>query len=145
MRGLDWISGGNENEDGKDIYEREKANRDSEKQANETENENYEGAQCQSELSSDHERVDAPTEDSQKEVLPHKTSQKSGETKKGKKKKKSPSPKLPIGTVLSVVPWNGVPASARRVRWHLTGEEKVYRYGGDGGRYDISHVEVNEK
>mgnify|MGYP002807182224 CR=1 FL=1 len=33
----------------------------------------------------------------------------------------------------------------RRVRWHLTGQEGVYRYGGDGGRYDISHVEVNEK
>ena len=32
-----------------------------------------------------------------------------------------------------------------RVRWHLTGVEGVYRYGGDGGRFDIAHVEVNEK
>jgi len=34
---------------------------------------------------------------------------------------------------------------ARKVKWNLTGEEEVYRYGGDGGRYDISHVEVNDK
>lgn len=152
MRGLDWISGGNGNEDGKDLYEREKANRDSERQANENENENgndEERAHFQGDLSVDDEQVDTPTEDSQNEVLHNKNSQKSvlhsAETKKAKKKKKSPSPKLPIGTVLSVEPWLGVPAAARRVRWHLTGEEKVYRYGGDGGRYDISHVEVNEK
>jgi len=34
---------------------------------------------------------------------------------------------------------------ARRVRWHLSGNERVYRYGGDGGCYDISHVEVNDR
>ena len=34
---------------------------------------------------------------------------------------------------------------ARRVRWHLTGAEGVYRYGGDGGCYDISHVEANDR
>lgn len=34
---------------------------------------------------------------------------------------------------------------ARRVRWHLTGKEGIYRYGGDGGRFDLVHVETNEK
>lgn len=34
---------------------------------------------------------------------------------------------------------------ARRVRWHLTGKEDLYRYGGDGGCFDIVHVETNEK
>lgn len=62
-----------------------------------------------------------------------------------RKQKKQPNPKLPIGTVLSIEPWNGIPGLGRRVRWHLTGEEGVYRYGGDGGRFDIAHVEVNDK
>lgn len=62
-----------------------------------------------------------------------------------KKKKKLPSPRLPLGTVLSIEAWNGIPGLGRRVRWHLTGTEGVYRYGGDGGRYDLSHVETNEK
>ena len=64
---------------------------------------------------------------------------------KKKKKKKTPSPKLPLGTVLSIEPWNGIPAMGRKVRWHLTGKEGTYRYGGEGGRYDISHVEANDK
>ena len=62
-----------------------------------------------------------------------------------KKKKRRPSPKLPVGTVIAIEQWNGIPALGRRVRWHLTGTEGVYRYGGDGGRFDLSHVETNEK
>ena len=31
------------------------------------------------------------------------------------------------------------------VSWSLTNEEGIYRYGGDGGRYNIVHVEVNGK
>jgi hypothetical protein len=62
-----------------------------------------------------------------------------------KKRKKPPHPKLPLGTVVSVEPWNGAPALGRRVRWVLTGEEGVYRFGGDGGRFDIMHVETNQK
>ena len=62
-----------------------------------------------------------------------------------KKRKKPPHPKLPIGTVVSVEPWNGVPALGRRVRWALTGNEGIYRFGGDGGRFDIMHVETNQK
>jgi len=65
-------------------------------------------------------------------------------TKKAKKKKVS-SPKLAVGVVLSVEPWKGQPGLGRRVRWFLTKKEGVYRYGGDGGRYDLSHVEINEK
>ena len=34
---------------------------------------------------------------------------------------------------------------ARRVCWDLTGTKGVYRYGGNGGQFDIAHVEVNEK
>lgn len=60
-------------------------------------------------------------------------------------KKKVPSPKLPVGSVLSIEPWKGIPGAARRVKWHLTDKEGVYRFGGDGGRYDIAHVDVNEK
>jgi hypothetical protein len=62
-----------------------------------------------------------------------------------KKRKKPPHPKLPLGIVLSVEPWNGIPALGRRVRWVLTGNEGVYRFGGDGGRFDIMHVETNQK
>ena len=61
------------------------------------------------------------------------------------KKKKLPTPKLPTGTVLSIEPWEGIPGMARRVRWHRTGKEDVYRYGGNGGRFDLVHVETNEK
>ena len=61
------------------------------------------------------------------------------------KKRKVSAPKLPIGTVLSVEPWKGLPGMGRRVKWSLTNKEGVYRYGGDGGKHDISHVEVNEK
>ena len=41
--------------------------------------------------------------------------------------------------------WKGLPAMARRVCWDLTGTKGVYRYGGNGGQFDIAHVEVNEK
>lgn len=61
------------------------------------------------------------------------------------KKKKIPGPNLPIGIVLSIEPWEGIPGLGRRVRWNLTGIEGVYRFGGDGGLFDLCHVEVNSK
>lgn len=163
MRGLDWEEDPNNgNEDGKDIYETEKAERDSEKRA--------------SEETFDEDPVNASEEaaepigsdDVPKQHLPDPTDEvhenpaltttpvpgagtaeeeKASEntSAKKKKRKKVPSPKLPLGTVISIEPWNGIPAMGRRVRWNLTGKEGVYRYGGDGGRYDISHIEINEK
>ena len=83
-----------------------------------------------------------PVEDSGEET---KEISKNATDKIPKKKSKIPSPKLPIGTVISIESWNGISGMARRVRWNLTGTEDVYRYGGDGGVYDINHVEVNDK
>ena len=55
------------------------------------------------------------------------------------------SPALPVGKVLSIEPWEGVPGMGRRVHWQLTGKEGVYCFGGDGGKFDICHVEMNKK
>lgn len=151
IRGTDWTSG---NADGNDIFEAEKAKRDKEKRL--SEEEEMQGASSETKPSSpddesipqeeavnpdpaDPEHRLNPAEPAPEEVLPP------TENSKKKKKKKIPSPRLPVGTVLSVEPWNGVPALARRVRWHLTGEEGIYRFGADGGRYDICHVETNQK
>ena len=161
MRGLDWEEGSNNgNEDGKDIYEAEKAKRESEKRASEEEENKAPSPSTPAVATEDApnsagEIID-PTEETQDDpaeaTSPPSTpvageasaSAETGSSKK-KKKKKTPSPKLPLGTVLSIEPWNGIPSLGRKVRWHLTGKEGVYRYGGDGGRYDISHVEVNDK
>ena len=63
----------------------------------------------------------------------------------GIKKNKPSLPQLPTGTIVSIEPWKGLPGLARRVKWNITNEEGLYRYGGDGGRYDIAHIEVNSK
>ena len=62
-----------------------------------------------------------------------------------KKKRTRSAPKLPLGTVLSIESWDGVPGMGRRVRWHRSGKENIYRFGGGGGKFDICHVEPNEK
>jgi hypothetical protein len=161
MRGLDWEEDvNNGNADGKDIYEAEKAERDSEKRASEEtfDEEPVNASEAAESIGSD----DAPTHlpDPTDEVHEHPASvttpvpeagiadedkARENASAKKKKRKKVSSPKLPLGTVISIERWNGIPAMGRRVRWHLTGKEGVYRYGGDGGRYDISHIEVNEK
>ena len=109
MRGLDWddeCSGTSTgNEDGKDLYEKEKETKDSE-----------------------------PKDDAEKSA-----------DEESSPKKKTSLPKLPVGKVISIEPWKGIPGLARRVKWNLTNEEGLYRYGGDGGRFDIAHVEVNDK
>jgi hypothetical protein len=66
-------------------------------------------------------------------------------TDHGSVEMKISQPMLPIGKVLGIESWNGVPGVARRIKWDLTGKEGVYRYGGDGGKFDIMHVEVNRK
>lgn len=129
LRGSDWDYG---NEDGNDMYESEKLKRDKEKQE-------------EKEKEDDERNVNPADPDETGTKIAEEKEEENTEHTKKKKKKRSRSPKLPVGTVLSIEPWNGVAGVARRVRWHLTGHEGVYRYGGDGGRFDISHVETNHK
>jgi len=153
MRGLDWEERSDcENEDGKDKYEEEKSKREEEKQRSEESTAKEDTASDVD--SKDDTPVESKTDsDDNDEVdpagafhTPSESQDKSEEDSPTKKKKKKiPNPKLPLGTVLSIEDWDGLPGMARRVRWHLTGKEGIYRYGGDGGRYDISHVEVNDK
>jgi len=169
VRGLDWDAPGSGSssgkEDGKDIYDTEKAARDEEKKKMNRKVEEPEGKNKITEDATRNtekvkktdtppkpetptKKVDVTKTDDEEDLsctkLPeHKKDENS--SSQNKTKKKMPSPKLPVGTVIAIEPWNGVPALGRRIRWNLTNEEGVYRYGGDGGRYDIVHVEVNEK
>lgn len=155
MRGVDWDSG---NEDGKDIYEQDKLEKEKRKLAAETEEKARSAEQeRQNEIERAHRAAIEP--DPASEDDPAESSDPNSEAKDLKpeveldqtddkakrKKKKTFSSKLPLGTVLSIEPWKGIPAMARRVRWHLTDKEAIYRYGGDGGRFDLFHVETNEK
>lgn len=153
MRGLDWANRSDAgNEDGQDLYEKDKLAKEMEVAEEEAsaQQKPVEQNPADDPALDDNEAVktdppeadpaDDPAEDKEskpEEVTPSK--------KKADKAKKIPKSKLPVGTVLSIEPWNGIPAMARRVRWHLTGEEGVYRYGGDGGRFDIAHVDINDK
>jgi len=173
VRGNDWKQEGND--DGKDIYDAEKAKRDKEKKLAQAQEKTVEKESPEKEKpstveddktsdpakepesedtslrdqSETAEEVLSPSESIQEET--DKAEQDTNKTEKkdasaqSKKKKKLPNPKLPTGTVLSIEPWNGIPGMGRRVRWNLTGVEGVYRFGGDGGKYDICHVEVNSK
>ncbi len=153
MRGVDWVSG---NEDGKDIYEQNKLEKEERKLAAETE-EKARSSEYEREkvLESDQHTTiepdpsnpasdDDPAEISVTQVGTEGTKNKNCDQAKRRNKKLALS-KLPIGTVLSIEPWKGISAMARRVRWHLTGEEGIYRYGGDGGCFDLLHIETNEK
>ena len=158
MRGVDWDAG---NDDGKDLYEKDKAEKEEQRRAAEEEErkaqeqENEEQKELET-AKAETDPVDPANEvdpaDSSLPVVteppPAKPEPKENEKKsaKSKKKKKKVVPsKLPLGTVLSIEPWDGVPAMARKVRWHLTGKEGVYRYGGGGGKFDLIHVETNDK
>lgn len=137
LRGVDWNTDGsgciNGKEDGKDIYDLEKAKREDQKKlimslpedkSNDAQiSESPNAVDSNFRISSENPKQDSPL----------------------REKKKLSQPKLPLGTVIGIESWNGVPGVARRIHWDLTGEESVYRYGGDGGRFDIVHVEVNEK
>lgn len=131
LRGIDWRG---EYDDGKDIYDNEKKNRDKLKEEEKVETgagpEEDEGNEGKSSISEKPLSDDSSDKQNNAEI---------------KKKKKTPLPKLPLGVVVGIEPWNGIPAAGRRVRWNLSGKEEVYRFGGDGGRFDIVHVEVNEK
>ena len=171
MRGTDWShkgSGAEEgDDDGKKLYEAEKAKREKEKRRVEEEaKDGNANAGNPADTEEDNNAMDGegeetdPTDSAPPDPAaessnvasadtdssdPPKEGQTDGDTKKKQKKKKIPSPKLPFGTVLSIEPWNGQPGLGRKIRWNLTGKEGIYRYGGDGGRYDICHVEINEK
>lgn len=153
MRGLDWAeSAATDEEDGKSAYDKEKEERDAQKRALESHSDELEekiedptdaeGAPVSSAQDESATNIVDPAEDSK--ISTTADSKVSANAPK-KTHKRTPAPKLPLGTVLSIEPWNGVAGMARRVRWHRTGREGVYRYGGDGGRYDISHVEVKSK
>jgi len=168
MRGLDWDGSGSGsvtgNEDGLDIFESEKAEREKERQSLEDEEKEMDTQNREEEskkgsnvretnASPEMDTLDPATEKLQEKEMDTKNNESRFEKKqdqsnggrKKKRRKKVPNPKLPIGTVVSIEPWNGIPGAGRRVRWHLTGHEGVYRFGGDGGRYDIVHVEINDK
>lgn len=151
MRGVDWEESKHGCDDGKDKYELQKKKRDEKKKAEE----DVPQASVEIDPASDKEEIPDETElpaeeetievhDPDSTVLDDDAVIESVESSR-KKRKKIPSPKLPVGTIVSIEPWNGIPAMGRRVRWHITGVEQIYRYGGDGGRYDLSHVEINEK
>ena len=154
MRGLDWDD--DKNDDDKIQYEVEKTEREKEKKSQEeyASNDIDPASSSQpvpdddqdpvADIISQEGREDSMAASEGKEhAISHKDVQCTPVKKK--KRKKLPNPKLPTGTVLAIEEWDGVPAMARRVRWDRTGKEGIYRYGGDGGRYDICHVEVNEK
>lgn len=157
LRGPDWDNRPDaSDEDGKDMYEKEKAAKEKEK---EDEEQNASSPQPEADSKGDEEKGQGdgePVPDTDSPVVydeptPTGEEEKGDDTfnspdgKKNKKKKKGTSVKLAIGTVLSIEPWKGMPGLARKVRWSKTGKEGIYRYGGDGGRHDISHVELNDK
>ena len=174
LRGINWDHSGKENcnDDGKDLYDTEKESKDKEKCATQgsqmPDDSSHAGNnESNSEIGSNVRNIDAvvtpdPADENGSAAIVNASGDSADEVRqKGnesvssiqpenqsgemKKPKKLSSSRLPIGTVLSIEPWNGVPGMARRVMWHLTAKEGIYRFGGDGGMYDLCHVEVNQK
>ena len=171
LRSIDWNKTGSgakdANEDGKDIYDSEKAIRDEEKRKA-RESGVPQGAERRDTVESDCDLVEDgtqsvnPAEPSDGELSGTEVGPEADaieqkyedsesltniqENPEGRNiKKKRPSPKLATGTVIGIESWDGVHGLARRVRWNLTGVEGIYRFGGDGGKFDICHVETNKK
>lgn len=140
LRGNDWDSG---NDDGKDDYDKEKEKWEMEKKKIQESTQDAESKDEDLNVS----EIVKETDGNDPVVTPAQgtPAKKTEPLSKEKKVKKPPVPKLPLGEVIGIESWKGVPAVARRVRWNLTGEEGIYRFGGDGGKFDIVHVEVNEK
>mmetsp|Transcript_40145 Transcript_40145/g.94373 ORF Transcript_40145/g.94373 Transcript_40145/m.94373 type:complete len:717 (-) Transcript_40145:3656-5806(-) len=148
LRGENWNSG---DDDGKELLEkREEAKNNEEKELDfdkekesvgKTKEDEQENTSTESKEASG---VASPTEidpTEEKSVpIPEETLVKSP-----RKKKKKIKPKLPYGTVLGITTWKEIPGLGRKVKWHATNIEKNYRYGGDGGCYDLVHVDLNEK
>jgi HECT-domain (ubiquitin-transferase)/SPRY domain len=180
MRGIDWDHAGSTygNDDGKDLYDTERTNREMEKRllqekeqpkdsigdsapANTSESDNVGGDEVVPTTPdpAEENEIENPVVSVQVGILlltdPQLTLAGENElplseeadhaNQQDRKSKRIPSPNLPVGTILSIEPWNGIPGMARRVRWHRTGIEGVYRFGGDGGMYDLCHVDINGK
>lgn len=158
MRGADWDS--DNNEDGRDLWETDKNEKrqraeeeEKEEQRREEEEEERERAEEERKRAEEEAKAEEQKEASETDSIdPADDSlpvdhppKKEAPKKKKKRKLVVAKSKLPLGTVVSIEPWDGVPAMGRRVRWHLTGEEGVYRFGGGGGCFDIIHVEANDK
>ena len=158
MRGVDWDQTAYGNDDGKDLYDTEKAKREEQKrlQKEDATKESNQESSSESPVGESQEtstNVD-PADDSGIAVVSEETEksddkveeQKPDAQEKPKKKaRRVPSPKLPIGRVVALEHWDGVPGMGRRVRWNRTGKEGVYRFGGGGGKFDLCHVEVKTK
>jgi hypothetical protein len=136
MRGPDWDSA--IDDDGRECYESAKAKRElalslEEESFNERKEESSlittEGAPVDGEeQASKKSEAKLSRRNRQKKVL----------------RKKLPPVKLPVGIVVSIEAWRGQPGLGRKVRWSLTGKEAIYRFGGDGGRFDVIHVDTNK-
>ena len=138
VRGPDWGNGGeSNNDDGLDLYQAAKAERENETKQP-TSDPNVESV---SGTNNNDSACELPDTSPDLLAPPSSVPTESGSNRK----KKAPHPKLAIGKVISVEPWNGRPGLARRVRWDLTGKEGVYRFGADGGRHDIIHVDINSR
>ncbi|KAG7353154.1 HECT-domain ubiquitin-transferase [Nitzschia inconspicua] len=137
MRGLDWDDLKYGNADGKDMYDEEKARQQEIKKTEESLKKTSDPADP---VADDANPADG--DEGEGEVADHNGAE---PEERSKEKKRMSSPKLPIGVVMSIESWNGIPGMGRKVKWKLTGKEGVYRYGGDGGNFDLSHVEVNNK
>lgn len=149
LRGPDWEKDNSgaidKNEDGKDNYDQEKRQRERENHPTKDSKDADPGTELP-QVDDDHDSNDQispehPLDQCEDAGNPPAPTEDTEDTNT----KRKPSPRLPTGTVLAVEKWNGIPAMGRRVRWHLTNAEGVYRFGGDGGRFDICHVEVNKK
>jgi hypothetical protein len=142
LRGLDWDDDGSGTltgkEDGKEVYDLEKSER--KKTKRKRQKSSIESSSSPEGQDSD-DGDNSPPEEQETDKVP----ESSPTNESANKKKKLPLPNLPLGRVISIEPWKGVPGVARRVRWDLTGEDSIYRFGADGGKFDIVHVEVNDK
>lgn len=154
MRGIDWDQKRYGNDDGKDLYDDEKSRRDKERQ--QMKNETNKTSKIADPISEDvSEPIPDPADDSEAVAIAENpdntentdaTEEVASSNEKGKKKSlRIPHPKLPIGKVVAIEPWDDVPGGARRVKWNRTGIEGVYRFGGGGGKFDLCHVEVKSK
>jgi hypothetical protein len=142
-RGTDWDQ--ENNDDGKDLYDLAKAKREKEKKQFEAQK----AKGTEQDISPEPgekitaEPSEAPEEDNDDHAKSASTDHQIESAKT--KQKKFPGPKLAVGIVVAIENWGDSKGKALRVKWNLTGKEGTYRFGGDGGKFDVCHVEINSK